>query len=214
LDEPKLADLSDEHLIQHLVRARDAGDHEQFKLSIDLLVYRRYDHIVGKVGLKVPEQDVEDVAMNAITSAIGSFDFRGTTMGEFVSGLNTITERRIADYHRHREREAKDEGLGGDRDEDSHGIEPQESQRETGGVALRMVVDQVISGRSAAHQKVIRLRIDGHGAKETAALVNEQGSGDGGSGGDPPPMTPANVDQIFSRFKRDLRAAIEQSGGF
>ncbi|MCB0828295.1 MAG: hypothetical protein KDB62_05745 [Solirubrobacterales bacterium] len=213
MDEPKLADLSDEHLIQHLVRARDGGDRDQFKRSIDLLVYRRYDHIVGKVGLKVPEQDVEDVAMNAITSAIGSFDFRGTTMGEFVSGLNTITERRIADYHRHRERDAKDERLGGDADEDSQGIEPKETDRETGGVALRMVVDQVISRRSAAHQTVIRLRIDGHSAKETAALVNEQRPGDG-SGGDPSPMTPANVDQIFSRFKRDLRAAIEGSGGF
>lgn len=214
MDELRLADLSDEHLIKHLVKARDAGDPAQFKLSVKLLVYRRFDHVYGKVGLKVPEQDVEDVAMKAITSAIGSFDFRGSTMGEFVSGLNTITERRIADYFRERERDAKNERLGGEEGEDFHGPEPSEVEEEVGGVALRLLVDEVISGRSGAHQEVIRLRIEGHSAKETAARINQSVAAGGGPGDESPEMTPVNVDQIFSRFKRDLGVAIEESGGF
>ena len=54
-DELRLAKLSDEDLIQHLVKARDAGDHDQFRLSTNILVFRRFDHVCAKVSLKVPE---------------------------------------------------------------------------------------------------------------------------------------------------------------
>ncbi|MFA9399947.1 MAG: RNA polymerase sigma factor [Acidobacteriota bacterium] len=206
--------LSDEDLIQHLVEARDAGDHDQFKLAIDHLVWRRWDHVYAKVRAKVDPVDAEDVAMDAMTSAIGSFNFRGSSMGEFVSGLNTIVKYRIADHYEKKKRAENDESLEAGETGDSHGPEPGEDDEGIEALGVEVLVDEVIATRPAAHRMVIRLRIDGHSSKETSALVNEQDAADDGSREIQSAMTQANVDQIFYRFKKDLRTAIEESGGF
>lgn len=213
MDELRLADLSDEHLIQHLVRARDAGDHDQFKLSIDLLAWRRWDHVRGKVLAKVNPVDADDVAMEAMTSAIGSYDFRGTSMGEFVSGLNTIVRYRIADYHKKQEKSGEVRSTGQGEDGDAHGPEPAEPDLEIEETGTRLLFEEVLSRRSDVHRRVVELRNEGFSAKETAELVNSEATSGGGSGGEPSRMTPANVDKIFSRFNKDLRVAFEESGG-
>jgi len=54
---------------------------------------------------------------------------------------------------------------------------------------------------------VVEMRMDGFSAKETAAEVAASGV-EGGGG-----MTPANVDQIFSRFKKKMAKALSEERG-
>jgi hypothetical protein len=51
------------------------------------------------------------------------------------------------------------------------------------------------------------MRIDGHPAKQVAESLN--GSGEGANAG----MTPANVDQIYARFKNRLRPELFPEAG-
>ncbi len=100
INEHDLARLSDDELIA-LARSRpaSAADHELVRQILGVLIYQRYDNVKRRVAIKVPPKDVEDVAMDAVASAIRAA-FEGSSVGEFVNFLNTIVARRIADYHR------------------------------------------------------------------------------------------------------------------
>ncbi len=78
-----------------------------------------------RVALKVPPADVDDVAHEAILSAIRSA-FSGESIGEFRAWLNHITSRRIADYHRRLEGKPKTVPLlsGDEEDEAAWGEVP------------------------------------------------------------------------------------------
>ncbi len=97
--ENELDRLSDDQLIVEIVAARDAGDHDAARAALGVLAFRRYDDVVRRVLIKVPHADAEDVASEVFISAMKSA-FDGTSVGEFVNWLQTITKRRIADYHR------------------------------------------------------------------------------------------------------------------
>ena len=67
------------------------------KPAIAVLVYGYWDNLVNRARLKLPDADAEDVAAEAIASAIASA-FDGKSVGEFRSWLHTILSRRIADW--------------------------------------------------------------------------------------------------------------------
>ena len=99
LNENELDRLDSDALIAYIREAHDAGKPDCARTALGVLVYRHFDDVVRRVRIKIPTSDVEDVAMNAVTSAFKSA-FDGTAVGQFVSWLNTIVDRRIADYHR------------------------------------------------------------------------------------------------------------------
>ena len=103
------------------------GAHDAMKPAIGMLVFGYWDMLVNRARLKLPPSDVEDVASEAIASAIASA-FDGKSVGEFRSWLHTILSRRIADYlearkRRPQDREARDRARGSD---DVWGEEPAE----------------------------------------------------------------------------------------
>ena len=107
----------------------------------------------------------------------------------------------IADYHRDRERRPDTDPLASEHEgeEDVWSEEPAH-EAETAAVEIGDVVARVLATRSDAHQQVIQLYGPNMAgfmdlpADEVAARV------DG--------MTPANVHQIWRRFKTDLEAAL------
>ena len=105
LPEHHLSELSDEQLVDYLRAAREAGAHEAMKPAIGILVYGYWDVLVNRARMKLPPADVEDVASEAIYSAIASA-FDGKSVGEFRSWLHTILSRRIADHLEGRKRQA------------------------------------------------------------------------------------------------------------
>jgi RNA polymerase sigma factor (sigma-70 family) len=140
------------------------------------------------------------VADEILVRALGSA-FAGSSYGEFRSWLNTITDRARVDWYRRRERRPAEtllpsEHLG---EGDVWGDEPA-SASEAGAVELRMVVDEVMIPLSAPHRSVVELHvIDGLPAADVCKQV----------GG----MTPDNVAQIASRFRKRLREALDVSDG-
>jgi hypothetical protein len=119
LKEHVLAALPDEQLIAYIQKARTAARTEAMTLALSVLVFGYLDIVTRRVVLKVPPADVDDVAHEAILSAIRSA-FSGESIGEFRGWLNRITSRRIADYHRRLEGKPKTVPLlSGDEEDDA-----------------------------------------------------------------------------------------------
>jgi RNA polymerase sigma-70 factor (ECF subfamily) len=79
---------------------------QQGSLEAFTMLYERYLPIVFKrVCCLVPESDVEDVTQEIFVSLMKSLgSFRGSA--KFSTWLRTLTDRRIADFHRRRSRAA------------------------------------------------------------------------------------------------------------
>jgi DNA-directed RNA polymerase specialized sigma24 family protein len=206
----ELARLSNEELLDYLAAERDAGRPDCAKRALEILAFGYWDHVRLRVWRKVPREDVDDVTATVIESAISS-SFDGRAIGQFVSWLNTITQFRIADYHRRREREAPTTPLP----EEHEGAE--EIWGATGGddaelaaVAVREAAGRVLETRSPLHQDVIRLygphelNFMACSAAETAERVMAIHQGE--------TMSEDNVHQIWSRYNAELHRELGLGG--
>jgi RNA polymerase sigma factor (sigma-70 family) len=193
LPEHHLQTLSDEDLIAYLRAARAAGSHEAMKPAIGVLAFGYWDTLVNRARLKLPESEVEQVAGEALESAIASA-FDGRSVGEFRSWLHTILSRRIADYWQKRERTVKTEKLVSEHqeaeevwgDEPSVGFEGEALHAQE---CVRNALDEL----PEAHREVVRLYV--FGPHSATAVVERVGDG----------MTEANVHQISSRYQRRVK---------
>jgi len=188
LDEAALQRLHDDALIAYLRDAREHG-HPSAAVGLAILVYGHWQNVERRVRMKVPAAHVEDLTGDVIADAIASA-FEGKSIGEFVSWLNTITRRAIADFYRR--------GPGR-----MAQVQESETERatppETGVVELRDAIDRVIATLQPHHRAVVDLVVfEGRSAAEAAAAI------DG--------MSEANVHQIVSRFRRALRGELEADG--
>jgi RNA polymerase sigma factor (sigma-70 family) len=193
LPDHRLQTLSDEDLIAYLRAARAAGRHDAMKPAIGVLAFGYWDTLVNRGRLKLPESEVEQVAGEALESAIASA-FDGRSIGEFRSWLHTILSRRIADYWHKRERTVKTEKLVSEHqgaeevwgDEPSVGFEGEALHAQE---CVRNALDEL----PKAHREVVRLYV--FGPDSAAAVVERVGNG----------MTEANVHQISSRYQRRVK---------
>lgn len=198
LPETQLDALSDDALIAYVLAARDAGDAAAARTALRILVWGHYRSVQYKVALRVPREDVDDVACDAIASALTAA-FDGTSAGEFRSWLATIVKRRIADYHRKVQRTLDQVVLDPTGGEAGEGAVPWEAD-ESGYVEVQVILQDLLDALDPTHRDVIRLYVfDDRPAGEVAARL------DG--------MTEANVHQIASRFRRDLLRRLEAGDG-
>jgi len=175
--------------------ARRAGEPGALRRALAILVFGYMDTVTQRVRLKVPDEDVEDVAAITMESAISSA-FDGRSIGEFRSWLHTIVDRRIADYHRRREGKPKLQSLPTQHlgDEEAWGDEPAEEFDEA--VDAKRALEQTYDELSDEHRRVVDLHILGPlGAKDAAAQM--------------PGMSEANVHQIASRFQKRFRDLLD-----
>jgi RNA polymerase sigma factor (sigma-70 family) len=188
LDEAQLQRLDDDALVDYMRRARTAG-HPSAALALAILVYGHWANVERRIRLKVAESSVEDLTGDVVADAIASA-FDGTSVGEFVSWLGTITRRAIADFYRR--------GQGRSRLEAPPETEPQ-APSEEGAVELRDAIERVMATLREDHQRVVDVIIFGGG---TAADAIREVAG----------VTEANAHQIVSRFRRALRRELEAGG--
>jgi RNA polymerase sigma factor (sigma-70 family) len=181
LDDSSLQRLDDDALIEYMRRARTGG-HPSARRALAIMVYGRWHNVERRIRMKVPEAHVEDLTGQVIVDAIASA-FDGTSVGEFVAWLNTITKRAIADFHRR--------GPGRVQHEELSPNEEAASSAE-GEVEVRDAIERVMAGLRPDHRQVIDIVVfeDGTAADAVRAV---------------PGMTQDNVHQIVSRFRRALR---------
>jgi RNA polymerase sigma-70 factor, ECF subfamily len=187
LDEPDLQRLADDALIEYMRRARAAGD-PSASTALAILVYGHWSNVERRVRMKVPAQQVEDLTGDIVADAITSA-FDGKSVGEFVSWLNTITRREIADFYRR--------GPGRMDVGDAEGLEP-EAPSETGEVEVRDAIERVMATLRDDHRAIVDMVVfDDRSAGEAAEAAG---------------TTEANVHQIVSRFRRALRGELQAGG--
>ncbi len=207
-NENELDHLSDDQLIAEIAAARDAGDNDAARAALGVLAFRRYDDVKRRVLIKVPAKDADDVASEVFISAMKSA-FDGTSVGEFVRWLQTITKRRIADYHRGapEKPELPLAEEGGD-EEDERGVQVIEDDF-ADEIDTESVIEQVMDELSGPHRAVVEFYVfEGLSAKETADQVNMSCKDELTQ-----PMTDANVHQIAKRFRERLRKLLEETRG-
>jgi RNA polymerase sigma factor (sigma-70 family) len=188
LDEAALQRLDDDALIEYMREAGVSGD-PSAALALAILVFGHWPNVERRVRMKVPAVHVEDLTGDIVADAIASA-FEGKSVGEFVSWLNTITQRAIADFYRR--------GPGRMKPADEPLLE-RATPSEAGAVAVRDAIERVMATLRPDHQQVVDLVVfEDRPAAEAAEAI------DG--------MTEPNVHQIVSRFRRALRGELEAGG--
>jgi RNA polymerase sigma factor (sigma-70 family) len=202
-DDRELGELGDEALLAYYAAARESG-HASAQDALGVLVFRYFDDVHRRCRIKVPPADAEDVAQEAMVSAIRS-SLAGRTIGEFRAWLNRIVARRIADYHR---RPAVETTALPEDHTDSEEVWGQAGvvEDETGVVEVNDAVALVLDELSDPHRRVVEVFVfDAATAEEAVAAVN------GELPDLDPPMSIDNVSQIARRFRQRLRAVLEES---
>jgi RNA polymerase sigma factor (sigma-70 family) len=188
LDESALERLDDEALIGYMRQARTSG-HPSAAVALAILVFGHWPNVERRVRMRIPAAHVEDLTGDIIADAIASA-FEGTSVGEFVSWLSTITKRAISDFYRR--------GPGRMKQTDEAAAEPA-APSEAGVVAVRDAIERVMAKLRPEHRRVVDLVVfEDRSAAEAADAV------DG--------MTESNVHQIVSRFRAALRGELQAGG--
>lgn len=205
-NENELALLPAEEIVEYAVAARDAGDAAEFERAVQVCIFVLRPRIEAMVSLKITDAtDADQVVGEILTDAIRSAaTISGSYFGEFFNWVRTITQRRVADFYARPKSGVRQVSIGPGGDEDrSAEVDLAEDDRQYEAVLIEVLIERLLESRSALHIEVIRRRRRGEPSKGIAAVLSE-----GGSDGE---MTPANVDQIFSRFRKDLAGAMKVS---
>jgi RNA polymerase sigma factor (sigma-70 family) len=203
--------LDSDELVAYIRDARATGGRHAVEDGFAVLVFRHERDVKLRVRAKVPRSDIDDVAQEALFSAIRSV-LEGGEIRSFRAVLRTIVARRIADYTDKRAHTLKADPLAEEHldAEEIWGDVPKE-QDETGEVAVRDAIARVLETRNEVHRKVIDLYVfEDLPAQDTADRINEMFDGHRDL---PTPMTNDNVHQIAKRFREDLRQMLEDAGG-
>jgi DNA-directed RNA polymerase specialized sigma24 family protein len=195
LEEHELDRLTDEALIAYVSAMRARGHRDAAAAGLAVLVYGHWDNVRRRVALRVREADVDDVTGEVMTSAIRSA-FDGTSEGEFVVWLGTIVKRRIADFHRKRERTIATDSLDAITEAGHEPAHDGEIDR-SGYLEVQALIVALLGERSPDHRKVIELMVfeDLPAGAATAAV---------------PGVSEPNAYKIVSRFRADLRARLAE----
>ncbi len=169
-------------------------------LAVYAFVYGRLPMIETMVALKTPPH-VRDELVATILSDVcisASRSFEGEHVGQFVNYIRTVTSRRIADHTDREKKRLSTDPLGPfEGEDDLWGPEPNGT---TGlpedELLAKEAIESVTSTRSVEHQRIIVLRRAGLPSKEIAERL--------------PGVSVANIDQVFSRFGKDLRKMLDQ----
>jgi DNA-directed RNA polymerase specialized sigma24 family protein len=169
------------------------------------------------VALKIPRQDVEEVASQVLESAIAGAiraPFEGAEVGQFRAWLHRICVFRIADYHRSREGKPGVDPLpgSGGEDEGPHGPEPSVPDA-TGELFAGAVVETALEELNPTHRRAVEiagssgLGFEGVPAREAAEMINDQLQLSGNDS-----LTDVNVHKVLSRFRARCRQLYEEGG--
>jgi RNA polymerase sigma factor (sigma-70 family) len=196
----ELDHLNDEELIAYAVAAREAGEVDAMAAALAVIGNRRLSDLTRRARNKVPTQDAEELALQAMGEAVLA-RFEGTSVGEFVKLMHTVLSRRIADYYEKRERTVETTDLPDEHgDDDDLRRDVAISPSETGAVDVQSVIDQALDELSEQHRRVIELYVfEDLSADDTADQVNAEFPDSN------PKMSVDNVQQIKARFKKRVR---------
>ena len=167
---------------------------DQVDRGVAILAWGYMPTIRNRVRLRIPDQEVEEVAWDVLEGALKSA-FDGDSTVEFRGWIRIIIRNKVADYWRRHGKEPRHVPLPEEheRDEDVWGVTPAVEGASPGLVDLEAAIDQAYEELERPdHRQVIDEALFGdRPSGEVAAEIEG--------------MTAANVDQIKTRFRRRVR---------
>ena len=208
LDETRLAQLDDAALIEYVLNARTATDEDAALLGLRIFSFGMEEPIRAFVRTRLASQGevvVEEVVERTLEGALSSIgSLVGCTPQQARAFVFRIARRRIADFHR-RERPP----VRSLDDQETESTEAPDSLRTDGEAAwvdASLLIGGLLSSLRDDHRAVVELNVlSGYSARETVDLIRSRVGGR-----DDDTMTEQNVHQIASRFRRDLRAQLDE----
>ena len=203
LSESRLAELEPPAVLAYVHAARAADDVAAAGLALQLLMWRHRRLIRMLVAGKVPEHRVEeatDFCLTECAAAVVRNPPEAQNGPHFRGWLASVVHNQIVSWWRrnarHEDQWSLDAATPGEEEGATWDVPTIE-----GGYAVveyGAVVDRQLDRLSETHRRVVELRVfDGLPSREVAERMladHEQR------------VTPTNIDQIASRFRRDCRA--------
>jgi DNA-directed RNA polymerase specialized sigma24 family protein len=212
----QLAALDDDGLMAYVVEARSEGETEQYESALGVLVFRWERTFLNRASRKIGEScrrsgylsiasEAEEIVLETFKDVFRGVDrFEGEAAGQFHKWVQTILDRRVADWFRSRSNEPKVDSYDGARNGDGEVVGMYEIVGDGEidvemTVELRILWDEALAAESERDAAVVVLKAQGYSAADVAAIIQEEGLDDGEG------MSTDNVDTIYSRFRSKNR---------
>jgi DNA-directed RNA polymerase specialized sigma24 family protein len=206
----ELAGMSDEGLLRYAAEAKRANAPEPAQQAMWHLLFRDEGRVRARVALKLPahlrhHRDVVATwVLERVFDSALKLQLRGESIGEFRRYCNIVVDRQYVSFWRTQQGKAieNETELPGYADDGDAGRDLRGGDLDVDAlvrrVELREVVEVVTGRLSHDHAAIVRRAIwDDQASKDVAAEFG---------------TSAANVDQITSRFRRELRAECERRG--
>jgi RNA polymerase sigma factor (sigma-70 family) len=213
LGEAKLAELSDEELIEYVLAARGAGDQPAATLALQIFASGMEARVRAFVANRLDSHGdvvIEEVAERTLADAIRSIGtLRGASAGEACAFVYKIAHLRVIDFHRSgRVSTTPLEVDWGDGPQLHPEVAAAGVDGEADAIDTTLVIRECLDDLREDHRAVVELSVfEGRSARETAEEVNSRFDGRFDDS-----MSEQNVHQIASRFRKDLRERLEGTG--
>jgi RNA polymerase sigma factor (sigma-70 family) len=173
--------------MRRLRAARSSGAVDEAKRIQFVLAAKMRRDVARRVRRKMADCHADD-AVGQVEEAAGRRLFHGNTLREFKGWLNSIAGNKVCDHYRDRSRAPESASLDKVPERAILGCSETDSP---GAAELRHEIEAVLDCMRPDHREVVRLSLRGFRASEVA----ERNDG----------MSTANVHQILSRFRKQLR---------
>jgi DNA-directed RNA polymerase specialized sigma24 family protein len=192
----------DDELLRYIAEAKRAGELEHARTAMHLLLYKHERRIRRRVGLRLPEHlshhedTVAEWVLERVMQSALRLTLEGESVGEWVRWYSTIVERQVISFFRSTQGKALERELDDAPPELSDAFDSEQliSRIHAAGI-VQNVLDRM---ENPMHVAVVRAAIfDDLPSAEVAAAHG---------------TSVANVDQIKSRFKAEVRAECERMG--
>ncbi|MGA1213238.1 MAG: RNA polymerase sigma factor [Solirubrobacterales bacterium] len=208
----QLAALDDDGLMAYVVEARSEGETEEYESALGVLVFRWERTFLNRASRKIGEycrrsgylstaNEAEEIVLETFKDVFRGVDrFEGEAAGQFHKWVQTILDRRVADWFRSRNGEPKVDSYDGARNSDGEVVGMYEIVGDGEidvemTVELRILWDDALAAESERDATVVVLKARGYSAADVAVIIEEEGLDDGEG------MSTDNVDTIYSRFR-------------
>jgi hypothetical protein len=211
--EPELAAMPDEQLVRYVAGAKRAGATDHATTGTFMLLYRHEPRMRNRVRARLPRHlahhadTVADRVLERVTKSALTLAFRGGSVGEWVRWWTVAIDRQYVSFFRTREGKAleREAPLPSERQGEDDEAPPDR-------LGVDLDVDALLSRTMGA--EIVQSVLDAMDNPEHVAILRRAIWDDQASKlvADEFGTTDMNVDQIKTRFKRDLRAECERRG--
>ena len=203
--------MPDDELVRYLADAKRTKQREHAVTAMHMLLFKHEDHMRYLVGVQVPRHlrhhvdVVADWVIERVSKSLLKLPLRGESAGEFVNYYKAAIHGRVIDFFRTTEGKTleREQRLPSEHDGDDGVVDTLGEEADIDALVAQLDFEAVAAAalarmQNAEHVAIVRRGFwDDQPSKVVAAELG---------------TTPANVDQVKTRFRRLVREECEARG--